>query len=54
MERLSSTAKPIADAMEKNGALQTTNKTTHVANAVKGWSDSNRDASKKRMLRRLV
>jgi hypothetical protein len=52
--RLSSAAKPIAEAMGKNGGVNTANKSTRVANAVKGWSDSNRDASKQRMLRRLA
>jgi malate/lactate dehydrogenase len=53
MERLSSAAKPIAEAMG-NGTPTTASKSTRVARAVKDWSDSNRDASKARMLRRLA
>ena len=52
--RLSPAAKPIGEAMEKNGGVKTANKSTRVANAIKGWLDSNRDASKQRMLRRLA
>lgn len=55
ISRLSSAAKPLAEAIEGNGALPTKRgkRTSRVAKALRIWSESNRDASRARMLRRL-